>query len=270
MKINKIACLVFSPTGGCLKIAASLKDVFDKYQFELVNITKPSVREQYVDIPKEINYLLVVFPVYADSMPDIVTEYLKKLVVSDIPVSIIAGYGNIYPGKALSNTKKILEAKGNIVCSACTLVTPHSYNGNRVQLGVGEPSQENLDKFKQFVSASINKIERANQLNLCKINVPEGHIRLRSRAPQKLFPQIFIQQPKVIKERCNQCNVCLNMCPSGAIDNNLAIDNKKCIRCAACIKYCKNKARKFETRTQLLQFILMLGGIDIQENNFYI
>jgi ferredoxin len=270
MEIKNITCLVFSPTGGCLKIANSLKAFLGGYHVEIVNITKPGVRKQFLVIPKETDYLFIVFPVYADTLPDIVAEYLEKLIVRDIPVSIIAGYGNIYPGKALSNAKTILETKGNIVCSACTIVTAHSYNGKGVKLAIGEPSPKNLEVFKQFVIESINKVERANQLELCRINFPEGHIRLRSRAPQKLFPQLFIRQPKIINERCNQCNVCMNMCPSGAIDESLSIDNKKCIRCTACVKYCKNGARKFETRTQLLQLILMMGGEGLNENKFHI
>jgi ferredoxin len=270
MEIIKITCLVFSPTGGCLKIANSLKAFLSEYHVGIVNITKPSVRKQFLVIPKETDYLFIVFPVYADTLPDIVAEYLKKLIVKDIPVSIIAGYGNIYPGKALSNARTILEAKGNIICSACTIVTAHSYNGKGVKLAIGEPSPKKLDVFKQFAFESINKVERENQLDRCRINFPEGHIRLRSRAPQKLFPQLFIRQPKVINERCNQCKVCINMCPSGAIDESLAIDNKKCIRCTACVKYCKNDARRFETRTHLLQFILMIGVEGVIENKFYI
>jgi ferredoxin len=270
MKINMITCMVFSPTGGGLRIASSLKNSRSDYQVDVVNITKPGVREQYLEVPKNTDYLLVVFPVYADTLPDIVSKHLEKLVVTGLPISIVATYGNIYPGKALSKAKAILEDKGNTICSACTIVTAHSYNGNHVELGIGEPSQEKLKVINQFISESIKKIEQSNQLNLCNISVPAGRIRLRSRAPQKLFPQIFIRQPKVQIERCNQCKVCLNICPSGAIDENLSIDNRKCIRCAACIKYCRNKARTFETRTQLLQFILMQGGKEIQENKFYI
>jgi ferredoxin len=270
MKIKTITCLVFSPTGGCLKIANSLRPLWGEYQLDIVNITKPEVRKRLLVIPRETDYLILVFPVYADTLPDLVAEYLKKLVVRDVPVTIVAGYGNIYPGKALSNAKTILEAKGNTVCSACAIVTAHSYNGKTVMLAMDEPSQNNLAAFKKFVLESINKVEGANQLDLCRIRFPEGHIRLRSRAPQKLFPQIFIRKPKASKERCNRCGVCIKACPSGAIDDSLSIDNKKCIRCTACVKFCKSGARAFKTRTQLLQFILMRGGEGLRENKFYV
>jgi hypothetical protein len=90
MRIRSITGLVFSPTGGCLKIARSLRESLDAYQVEIHNITKPAVREQLVEIPKTADYLFVIFPVYADTLPDIVAEYLGRLRVSGIPVTIIA------------------------------------------------------------------------------------------------------------------------------------------------------------------------------------
>ncbi len=268
--MNNIACIVFSPTGGNLKMIKSIKTFLDDYNVEIYNITKPQIRERFIEIPKKIDYVIISFPIYADTLPDIVTEYLNKLLISNLPVSLIAGYGNIHMGKALFNAKTIIEAKGNVVCSACAIVLAHSYNGNKLQIAVNEPSNENLKALNKFMLKSINKAKHVIQLAICNTEIPEGHIRLLAKAPQKLFPQIFIKQPKVIHERCNHCNVCINMCPTAAIDNNLNIDNGKCIRCLACVKYCIKKARLFKTRTQILTNKLMKEGKDLKKNAFYI
>ena len=270
MKIKNIACLVFSPTGGCLKMIKSIKTFLEDYNVEIHNITKPQIRETFIEIPKKIDYVIIAFPIYADTLPDIVTGYLNKLLISNVPVSLIAGYGNIHVGKALFNAKTIIEAKGNVVCSACAIVTAHSYNGNKLQIAVNEPTSENLKALNQFMLKSINKAKQASQLSMRKTELPEGHIRLLAKAPQKLFPQIFIKQPKAIQGCCNHCNVCMNMCPTGAIDDKLNIDDGKCIRCLACVKYCTKNARLFETRTRILTNTLMKEGKELKKNVFYI
>jgi ferredoxin len=270
MRIRNITVLVFSPTGGCLEIARSLRESLDAYEVEIHNITRPVVREQLLEIPKATDYLFVIFPVYADTLPDIVAKYLGRLRVSGIPVSIIAGYGNIYPGNALVHARALLEAKGNTVCSACTVVTAHSYSGDVIQVGVGEPSSEHLEVFQQFVRDSIEKVERAPRLGDCRVDLPEGRVRLRCRLPQRLLSHIFIRQPRVLEERCSRCGVCVDACPSGAIRRDLTIDNNRCIRCLACVKYCKPEARVLETRTQLLPWILMRDGRAPKQNAFYV
>ena len=101
-------------------------------------------------------------------------------------------------------------------------------------------------------------------------NKPKGRIRFLARTPQKIIPQIYVKQPKVNLDLCVHCNVCINMCPVGAIDKQLNIDNSKCIRCLACVKYCKSNARVLETRYKILESIFMKEGKDIKENTFYI
>lgn len=270
MKIENIACLVFSPTGGCFEMIKSIKTFLEDYNVKIYDITKPQIRETFIEVPKEIDYVIIAFPVYADTLPDIVTEYLNKLLIRNVPVSLIAGYGNIHIGKALFNAKTIIENKGNVVCSGCGIVSAHSYNGSKLQIAVNEPSDKKLKVLNQFILESINKVEQASQLTMCKTETPEGHIRFLARTPQKLFPQIFIKQPKVIQKLCDHCNVCIKSCPAGAIDDKLNIDNNKCIRCLACVKNCKNNARLLETRTQILTNILKKDGKGLKDNVFYI
>jgi ferredoxin len=274
MKIQNIECLVFSPTGGCLKIARSIKRFLEDkpgdYRIGLHNITKPAIRETFREIPRNTDYVIVVYPVYADTPQDIVLEYLRNLAIKNLPVSLVAGFGNINVGKALSNARKIIEAKGNVVCSACAIVTAHSYNGDSLKIAVNEPSDENLRVLNQFILKSIDKVSQADDLTLCKTEIPEGYIRLLCRAPQKPLLQLLIKKPVAIPDRCNLCMVCAKICPSGAIGATLNIDNDKCIHCLACVKYCKKKARIFETRTSMLVDTLKKDGKEMKKNEFYI
>lgn len=270
MNIKNIACLVFSPTGGGLKMIKSIKESIKEYEVNIYNVTRLKKRESIIEIPKKTDYLIIAFPVYGDELPKIFKEYLNTLLVSNIPVSLIAGYGNVDQGNALYEAKTLIEKKGNIVCSACAIVAKHSYNGGRVQLAPNEPTDKKLEILNQFILKSIEKIKNADNLMKCKTNVPKGHIVLLARTPQKFIPQIYVKQPKVIQDLCTHCNVCVSVCPVGAIDNELNIDNGKCIRCLACVKHCINKARVFKARYKILEYVLIKESKNIKENTFYI
>ncbi len=42
---------------------------------------------------------------------------------------------------------------------------------------------------------------------------------------------------------CTGCNICVEVCPVGAIDEGLICDGESCIKCFACIKSCPEHAR---------------------------
>jgi ferredoxin/putative NADPH-quinone reductase len=274
MKIVNIDCLVFSPTGGCLKIAKSIKKAIEskttEYSVNLSNITTPDKREHYINVAHNVDYLIIVYPVYADTLPDLLKEFLERVFLKSVPITLVAGFGNVQPGKALSIVKKIVEEKSCVVNSACAIVTAHSYNGDSLKIAENEPTDEKLEILNSFILESIEKALRAKSLSSCETKIPEGHMRLVCRAPQKLMPQIFIKKPVVDWDLCNHCMICANHCPAGAIDSNLKIDNKKCIRCLACVKYCGKKARVFETRTKVLISTLKKDERKIHKNEYYI
>lgn len=51
--------------------------------------------------------------------------------------------------------------------------------------------------------------------------------------------------PNVCAENCTNCNECRNICPTNAIDENLAIDMGKCIFCGKCERICATDTIKF-------------------------
>lgn len=47
--------------------------------------------------------------------------------------------------------------------------------------------------------------------------------------------------PQIDSSRCNHCDECVKICPSGAIED-YAIDTRRCIRCGGCIGICREDA----------------------------
>lgn len=51
--------------------------------------------------------------------------------------------------------------------------------------------------------------------------------------------------PQICVEKCNNIDECRDICPTNAIDENLAIDMGKCIFCGECERICSEGAIKF-------------------------
>lgn len=48
--------------------------------------------------------------------------------------------------------------------------------------------------------------------------------------------------PKINLEKCNKCNNCVDMCPSGAISEDIKLDEQRCIKCNGCTEVCEPRA----------------------------
>ena len=58
--------------------------------------------------------------------------------------------------------------------------------------------------------------------------------------------------PVVDNEKCTNCGYCAMLCPMGAIDpENCSLVPGKCVRCCACVKLCRPKAKYFADETYL-------------------
>ncbi|MBI9106795.1 MAG: EFR1 family ferrodoxin [Spirochaetales bacterium] len=270
MKLNEVNLLVFSPTGSGLNIAKQLTENITEIKTVLLNVTYPRIRAKIKMTAESDSLTIIIFPIYADSLPDIFSHFISKYNFNFTPVILVAGYGNIYTGKALNDIQKIISRNNGIVISASNIVFPHSYNNEKIQIEPHRPTPDEIKHINQFIHNSIQKALNSENLKLSGIDLPDGNKRLLSRFPQKFLPHIFIKKPDVDLVNCNKCKICINACPTGAIEDDLKINNSLCIRCLACIKYCKSKARTLVTRTNLLITTLNKESRMYHKNEFYI
>lgn len=70
-----------------------------------------------------------------------------------------------------------------------------------------------------------------------------------------LTTEIKLVFPLLDKEKCNLCNLCVDICPTKSFkikDENLIFDNTRCINCSLCIDECPQNALKKELTKRLV------------------
>lgn len=159
---------------------------------------------------------VVVFPVYCQSVPTPVKQFIVNLTSEN--VAIVALYGRKNHGNALWEAAR--AAKGRVIAAAY-LPTGHTY--------LGEREETDFPQFDRFV-------ERIN--NPRHISMPKE----RKSFWACVFPRWRSRVGVKIKANngCNNCGECDSVCPVGAVSCGKI--NNKCIRCLACVEACKKNA----------------------------
>lgn len=57
--------------------------------------------------------------------------------------------------------------------------------------------------------------------------------------------------PNIYADKCTNCNECKNICPTGAITDDLSIDLGKCIFCGECERVCGSNVIKFTNQHKI-------------------
>ncbi|MFQ6808689.1 MAG: DUF362 domain-containing protein [Blautia sp.] len=148
----------------------------------------------------------------------------------------MAAYGNRHYDDTLAQMKEILSNQGFLCIGAIAPVIPHIYSE---KLGVGRPDETDGEIFRKFSVLIKKRIQEAEQEGFTEIFLPGN---------PKPEPKIMKPVKKqFIKEKCTNCQACVQKCPVNAISREtLEIAPEKCISCMRCVKICKIGAREFD------------------------
>lgn len=243
----RINAMYFSPTGTTKKVVSSIAEkVLDNTNLNKINyidFTPLENRTEKILFQKD-DLLIIGVPVYAGRVPNILLKYLaeiKSLGALAIPVVV---YGNRNYDDALIELKYILESNGFNVISAAAFIGEHSFS---YVLGKGRPDDKDIciaNKFGDMIKSLLLKQELDETIKV------SGHTPFRPyyMPKDKNGAPVDIRKvtPKT-KDICNDCKLCVKICPMGSIDiNDTHKLNGICIKCGACIKMCPLKAKFFD------------------------
>ncbi|MBP1924734.1 ferredoxin/flavodoxin [Sedimentibacter acidaminivorans] len=244
----RINAMYFSPTGTTKKVVSGIaENILENSNLEnrinYIDFTSFENRTEEV-LFKEGDLLIIGVPVYAGRVPNVLLKYLDKLKSSGSLAVPVVVYGNRNYDDALIELKSILESNGFNVIAAAAFIGEHSFS---YTLGKGRPDDKDMDIINHF-SDIINSILSSGKCN--EYLEVSGHMPLRPYYMPKdnMGNPVDIRKvtPKT-KDICNDCKLCVKVCPMGAIDiNDIHKLNGICIKCGACIKMCPLKAKFFD------------------------
>ena len=237
----KVKHITFSPNGTSRKAGSFLAGILGTEK--LIDATSKFSRySEYVIEEQEM--LIISFPTYSGRMPEIFSKYLSDFVeLKNTKVVLIATYGNRDFGDALLEASDIITSKGGAVIGALSVIAQHCQDGNIAN------NRPNKDDFKVIDDFAKIVIERYTIGTF----VP----KLPGNRPYKMgivnsSPKFM---PTIDETKCNECNTCVNVCPTRAMRFD---DPEICIHCCSCINSCPTlaismKDKRFDLIVELLE-----------------
>ena len=164
---------------------------------------------------------IVVFPVYCQNLPDPLIDFLPKLKAEN--VAFAATYGRKSCGNVIEDAVRITNAEfiGGI-CIPCG----HSF--------LSEPDDfdfSSIEKFTERIKNPKKAIVSKSHKDFYADLIPAQRTRIGVKINRNSL--------------CNNCGICENNCPMGAIKKGKI--NNNCIRCLRCVTECPEKALEFRT-----------------------
>ena len=252
-RIKTVTALFFSPTYTTKKcVVAIAKGVAEGLaaEYRECNITTPLQRRQ---TPEYGAGDLVVFgvPVYIGRVPNLFRDYFASIKGNGAVGVPVVVYGNRAYDDALIELRDIMQGNGFQCMAAGAFIGEHSFS---YTLGGGRPDTSDLQKATAFGEEIAMRLlagaEPLRQLQVPGNPYPYTFFDARSGKGKSI--DLRKVKPETDPEKCTNCGYCAMLCPMGAIDpDNCSEIPGKCIRCCACVKLCRPKAKYFADETYL-------------------
>ena len=253
-KTTNVAALYFSPTYTTRKtvtaIATSAAVALSVPQTKQINVTTPIQRRE---VPSFGEGDLVIFgvPVYIGRVPNLIRDFFASIKGNGAIGVPVVVYGNRAFDDALIELKDIMQGNGFRCIAAGAFIGEHSFS---YILGGGRPDTADLAVAHKFGKEIAEKILQGNPIpeNLTVPGNPYPYKFFNAKSNENKSIDIRKVKPETDPDKCTNCGLCAMLCPMGAINpENYTLVPGICIKCGACVKKCRPKAKFFSDPTYL-------------------
>lgn len=248
-----INAMYFSPTGTTKKVVVGItkkisENIGRERTINYIDFTLPGVRINPVSFSEQ-DIVIIGVPVYAGRVPNVLLNYLNSIKDNNALAIPVVVYGNRNYDDALIELKDILESNGFKVIAAGAFIGEHSFS---TTLAKNRPDEKDMTVADDFANQIHRKITTQAEFQTL---VVEGNQPYRKHYMPKNKEGSPVDIRKVAPKtniNCNDCKLCVNVCPMGSIDGeDVSKFNGICIKCGACIKKCPTQAKYYDNEDYL-------------------
>jgi ferredoxin len=190
----------------------------------------------------------IVFPVFHNSVPKLVEEFLDKVTIRSKYIFGIATYG-MYSGAATRTLIEIGKRNGFDFSYINEIVMVDNY------LPGFEMKKQQGGEAKKLIEEHLSQIVN-------EVGIDRKYIRKHSAATElirylnlKLYDKEF-EKNFTVDASCNGCKTCERVCPVDNIKVNKQPDfQSNCQHCLACIQNCPQKAIHLKNEKSTERFV---------------
>ncbi|MBN2168808.1 MAG: 4Fe-4S binding protein [Actinobacteria bacterium] len=249
---NKTVVNIFlSPSGSTRKTGRLICSFFKEKGYSIIEFDLAKYRgkeKEIYDAVKSSTLLLAGSPVYAGNALSPVISFLNKMPqVSGKSALAYVTYGTVSKGDSLYQLADVLNKKGFKVLGLAAIVAEHSmmFKSNS-PFGKGRPGDFDINAIKTWMDSILPLVESGTGTTINYSTVKQQQLFGKIMQATAFRPELhsFIFPPVSFREEnCNSCGACMEVCPSGRLDNLPRINKSiKCLHCYQCIKVCKEGA----------------------------
>ncbi len=241
MRTDRVELIYFSPTSTTKQVVENIAQGMSPENIDHVDITLPEA-ETRPRVNGQSDLAILGVPVYGGRVPLLAARRLQGIQAQGIPAVVVVVYGNRAYEGALVELKDIAASCGFVPVAGGAFIGEHSFATQDRPIANGRPDDADAIEARLFGEKVQNLLASVSSVqNLYPLQVP-GEI------PDKERPEKKEVAPVADPETCILCGTCAEICPSGAIYINDAVqaDPITCILCHACVKNCPTEAIKFQ------------------------
>ena len=252
--LNKtINALYFSATDTTKKVVSGIaKKIAETIDREItinnIDFTLPGVRIKPVSFSEE-DVVIIGVPVYAGRVPNVLLKYLNSITGHGALAVPVVVYGNRNYDDALIELKDILEFNGFKVIAGGAFIGEHSFS---ITLAKNRPDEKDMEIVGDFANQIHTKITTQGELQTVVVNGNQPYRKHYMPKNNDGSPVDIRKVTPKTNSNCNDCKLCVNVCPMGSIDaEDVSKLNGICIKCGACIKKCPTQAKYYDDEDYL-------------------
>ncbi len=226
------AQLVFSPTGGTMRVAQAVTGAWN-VEAATVDLTD-AAQEFFQCAYGEEDLVLIALPSYGGRVPALAAERLSKIRGNGARCVLVCVYGNRAYEDTLAEMEDLAKACGFKPIAAIAAVAEHSILH---QYASGRPDAGDLQVLQDYAARIWKKFQSGEQ----DIPALPGNRPYKKAGGAGMVPHAT--------SACVSCGLCARQCPAQAIsrEDPRKVDGKVCISCMRCVVRCPHSARKINS-----------------------